>query len=30
MREILDTHIDTVIPAQPETLKTTDYAFGGF
>ena len=30
MREILDTHIDTVTPAQLETLKTTAYAFGGF
>jgi hypothetical protein len=30
MREILDTHIDTVTTAQLETLKTTAYAFGGF
>ena len=30
MREILDTHIETVTPAQLERLKTTAYAFGGF
>ena len=30
MRENLDTHIDTVTPAQLAALKTTAYAFGGF
>ncbi len=30
MREILDTHIDTVTSDQLKTLKTTAYAFGGF